>query len=219
MKNFTNFEEFSYFKADFPTYSYKINPDVEEAIKAGGFVSGLEHYLQYGQFEGRVGIFSGTRGNDIVTGFGESTVIYGVERSVRPCVQEFGSGQCMDTASFGSNEVDVLIGGSGKDRFVLGQLVNNSTKLPNAISFYTYSQDADFATIKNFEVGKDTIILGAAMYKYNFIESNEGLNIFFLPSPRDSNPQPAPDLVATVEGVTSLSQIESSLQFTGGLIF
>jgi hypothetical protein len=34
-------------------YYYGLNPDVKLAVIAGRFASGFEHYIKYGQFEGR----------------------------------------------------------------------------------------------------------------------------------------------------------------------
>lgn len=212
----TNFNEFGYIGE----FSFdKVNPDVEQAIQAGAFVSALEHYLKFGQFEGRGGIFTGTNGNDTVTGFGQIDTIYGVERSPGPCF--LGGtptgGQCLDFYSFGVNEADVLVGGSGQDSFVLGRLQTES-KIPPAISFYVGGGNADFATIENFELGKDTIVLGGTKSDYIFNKSDGDLNILLAPESGIFNRLTSPDLVATVKNVTSLDKIESSLQFTGGLI-
>lgn len=214
----TNFNEFGYIGE----FSFnKVNPDVEAAVKAGSFGSALEHYLKYGQFEDRSGIFTGTSGNDTVTGFGQIDLIYGVDRSPGPCV--LGGtptgGQCLDFYSLGVNEADVLIGGSGKDTFVLGRL-QTENKIPPARSFYIGGGDADFATIENFELGKDTLVLGGSKDNYLFSKSDGDLNIFLSASGfgGNTNPLSSPDLVATVKGVTSVGQIENSLQFTGGFL-
>jgi len=211
----TNFNEFGYIGE----FSFsKINPDVEDAVKAGTFGSALEHYIEFGQFEGRSGIFTGTSGNDTVVGFGQSDTIYGVDRSPGPCF--LGGtptgGQCLDFYSLGVNEADVLVGGSGKDTFVLGRL-QTENKIPPARSFYVGGGDADFARIENFEIGKDTLVLGGSLDNYIFSKSDGDLNIF-LSTNGFSTPLPSPDLVATVNGVISLNQIRNSLQFTGGLL-
>lgn len=205
----TNFNEFGYLEA---------YPDVEAAVEAGAFGSALEHYIEFGQFENRGAIFNGTSGNDTVIAYGQLDTLYGVDLSPGP---EFlggtpTGGQSLNFYSFGVNEVDVLVGGSGKDTFGLGRLVIES-KLPYALPFYRGSGNADFARIENFEIGKDEIVLAGAASNYDFVQSGDSLNII-LSRGSTSQPFPSPDLIATVEGVTSLSQIESSLEFTGGFL-
>lgn len=195
------------------------NRDVGAAVKASSLASAFEHYIKYGQFEGRGGIFTGTSGNDTVTGFGQIDTLYGVDRSPGPCV--FGGtptgGQCLDFYSQGINEADVLVGGSGKDTFVLGRYPREG-KVPPAICFYIGKGNADFATIKNFEIGKDTLVLAGSKDNYLFAKSDGDLNIFLSATGNGETSLITPDLVAVVEGVTSVSQIESSIQFTTGYI-
>ncbi|MFB2969792.1 hypothetical protein ACE1CD_12520 [Aerosakkonema sp. BLCC-F183] len=205
----TNFNEFGYLQN---------NSDVAAAVEAGNFESALEHYIKSGQFEGRTGIFSGTNGNDTVIGFGERDEIYGVDISPGPCV--IGGtptgGQCLDFYSLGVREADVLIGGNGKDIFVLGRLQTES-KIPPPVIFYRGGGNADFAAIDNFEIGKDEIVLAGGLNNYYFSMSDGNLDIILS---RDSFSQSlaASDLVAVVKDVTSLSEIESSLRFTGGFV-
>lgn len=211
--NPTPFNEFGYLEA---------YPDVKAAVINGTFGSGLEHYVNIGQVEGRTAIFNGTGGNDTVIGFGQLDTLYGVDLSPGP--EELGAtptgGQSLNVYSYGINEVDVLIGGGGKDTFVLGRLQIES-KIPPAVTFYRGNGNADFARIENFEIGKDEIVLAGAAYNYDFVESGDNLNIFLGRTGYANNPLPplpSPDLIATVQGVTSLSEIESSLQFTGSYL-
>ena len=217
----TNFNELGYTIGELRYPFVQGNSDVAIAVKNGIFGSALEHYIKYGQFEDRGGIFTGTRGNDTVTGFGQIDKIYGVDRSPGPYYSggSLIGGQSLDFYSFGVNEADVLIGGSGKDKFVLGRLITES-KYPSAISFYIGGGDADFATIENFELGKDTLVLGGSGDNYLFSKSDCDLNIFLSASNIYGlrKPLSSPDLVATVKGVTSVSQIENSIQFTGGFL-
>ena len=214
----TNFNELGYTIGELRYPFVQGNSDVAIAVKNGIFGSALEHYIKYGQFEDRGGIFTGTRGNDTVTGFGQIDTIYGIARSPGLASYYLGGGKSLNFDSFGVNEVDVLVGGSGKDRFVLGVLLPDRYPLPR--SFYIGGGNADFATIENFELGKDTLVLAGSTYNYLFSKSDGDLNIFLSASNIYGFREPlsSPDLVATVKGVTSVSQIENSIQFTGGFL-
>ncbi|MBW4491638.1 MAG: hypothetical protein KME26_00715 [Oscillatoria princeps RMCB-10] len=194
----TTFNEFGYRDA---------NPDVAAAIAAGAFKSGLEHYSKFGQFEHRTGVyFSGTSGNDTVTGFGNQDTLCGVDLSPGPCV--IGGtptgGECLDFQSLGVNEADVLIGGAGSDTFLMSYFV--SARFAVTKDFYIGAGDADFALIQNFEVGKDRIQLGGdVLSEYRFETVGNNVNIYYLPY-QGIGAVPAPDLIAVVRGVTSLSE-------------
>lgn len=199
----TTFNEFGYREA---------NPDVAAAIAAGAFKSGLEHYSKFGQFENRTGVyFSGTSGNDTVTGFGNQDTLCGVDLSPGPCV--IGGtptgGECLDFRSLGVSEADVLVGGGGNDTFVLGRIANSRIYFPQ--SFYTGAGEADFALIENFEVGKDKIqIVGYFSSDFRFETVGNNVNIYSLPY-QGSGAAPSPDLIAVVRGVTSLSESDGSI--------
>ncbi|WP_236739152.1 hypothetical protein [[Phormidium ambiguum] IAM M-71] len=212
----TNFNEFGYIGL---STNRKVNPDVEEAIKAGYFGSALEHYLTYGQFEGRGGIFNGTKGNDTVIGFGQIDTLYGVDAEIGQ--DAIGGtpvgGQALYFTS-GINEVDVLVGGNGKDTFALGQTYFAKFG-PVPLPFYRGKGDADYARIENYEIGKDEILLAGAASNYDFVQSGDSLNIILSRSGYENQPLTTPDLIAQVKGVTSVSQIESKLQFGGGFMY
>ncbi|MCU0518317.1 MAG: hypothetical protein MUC60_15915 [Oscillatoria sp. Prado101] len=199
----TTFNEFGYRDA---------NPDVAAAIAAGAFKSGLEHYSKFGQFENRTGVyFSGTSGNDTVTGFGNQDTLCGVDLSPGTCV--IGGtptgGECLDFRSWGVNEADLLIGGAGNDTFVLGSIANSRVYTP--VSFYTGAGDADFAVIENFEAGKDRIQLaGFDISDYLFQTSEGNVNIYSALN-GGLGSVPSPDIVAVVRGVTSLSESDGSV--------
>lgn len=197
----------------FNEFGYKdAYPDVVAAIEADILNSALEHYVNFGQFENRTGIFTGTGGNDTVTGFGAIDEIYGVDLSPGPCVTggTVVGGECLNVQSSGINAVDVLIGGAGKDTFAIGS-VTSSRIGASALRFYVSGGNADFALIKNFEAGKDRIRLaGFGLSDYLFETSNGDVNIF-LAARGSFDPLPTPDLVAIVEGVTYLS--DESLDF------
>ena len=185
----------------------KLYPDVAAAVKGGTLSSGLQHFIQYGQAESnRVGVLSGTTGNDSLTGFsisGKIDYITGVD------VSEYSSRANGDlnftSQNLGKGEVDTLTGGSGNDLFVLGASVQ-PFGIPQ--SFYVGNGDADYATIKNFEPGKDAIgLAGYSPITYSFVPDNGNLKISTV----------AGDLIATVEGVTSLSQISGNSS-SGGIL-
>lgn len=159
------------------------NPDVAAAVEAGAISSGIDHYIQYGQNENRIALFSGTSGSDVVTSPGEGIIIGVSFESVEP---ENGVGA-----------VDTLIGGTGLNLFVFA-LEEISPTSSSAESLYVGGGSSDYAVIKNFEPGSDAIILsGASLADYSLQPVNGNLNISTSSG----------DLIATVEGVTSLSQI------------
>jgi hypothetical protein len=177
-------------------------PDVAAAVAAGTFSSGLQHYVQTGQFEiNRRGYFTGTTGNDIITGFGANSTITGIDL-INPVLTVDGKLEFSST-KLGAGEVDILIGGAGRDTFFLS---SKTGILPT--SFYASNGSADYALIQNFELGSDTISLGGSSVRNYKLEAvNGNLNISTLSG----------DLIATVEGVTSLSEIPTSSTLLGDL--
>jgi hypothetical protein len=174
-----------------------VNRDVAAAVEAGGLPSGLAHYQQFGQNEGRVGVFSGSSGSDEITGFGQNTSLVGVGLTV---VADSPNQDVVITGQ-GTGQIDVLVGSPGVDTFVLGTGISfaNSTIQP----FYIGNGNQDYALIRNFEPGKDQIQLGGNPGEYTFQASDGNLNIFRNPG----------DLVGIVEGVTNL---EVTQAFTTG---
>lgn len=171
------------------------NPDVAAAVTAGVINSGLEHYQLFGQFEGRVGRFFGTSGNDIVTAFGEVTVISGV--GVEPSIFS-------DTGlitSEGVGEIDVLIGGDGIDLFFLGNAPSTTfTNTGNVESYLLYvgGGNNDFALIQNFDESQDIIFLSGSPEDFSL--GADGGN--FIISTVSG------DLISIVEGQTELTAFQ-----------
>ena len=167
----------------------ELNPDVAAAVNAETFSSGLQHYEQYGQFENdRIALFSGTSGNDVITGFGEGSSITGID------VTKSDEGT-VKSENGGDGEVDTLIGGAGTDLFILGAS-SSFQGIPQA--FYDGGGSADYAVIRNFEPGSDTIqVAGYQSFFYNLKPVNGSVNISTIDG----------DLIAIVEGVTSLSPL------------
>jgi len=163
-------------------------PSVNVAINTGLFNSGLEHYVQFGQFEiQRIGFFTGTNGNDLVTSFGNNTRIVGVSTLGYDMVND-----AIIPNSFGAGEIDILVGSSQVaivDQFILG----SSQGLP----FYSTFGDLDFALIQNFDVAFDQVQLPGTLGDYSAEIVNNSVNIFTLSG----------DLIAIIEDVPSLDNL------------
>lgn len=171
-----------------------LNPDVAAAVGVANptngvvtFNSGFEHYLLFGQFENRLPFFSGTPGSDVVTSFGASpTEITGVDY-----VTLARSPFDYTLRSNGLGEIDTLIGGSASDNFLLG--TSRSPSNPNPIPLYVGGGNSDYALIKNFVRGFDTIQLVGSIS--NYTQRTDGVNLGIFTS--------TGDIVAVVEGVGS----------------
>ncbi|MEG4516866.1 MULTISPECIES: calcium-binding protein [unclassified Microcoleus] len=126
--------------------------NVFEAISSGTLKTGREHYFKFGQFEpSREATFVGTSGNDILTGVGVGKVeLIGVEVG-------FTYPGPRNYESDGSNEFDTLTGGSGRDKFVLGDIVGFRGGTLSSRQFYI---GPGFSTIRNFTQGQDIIQIG-----------------------------------------------------------
>ncbi|MEG4275311.1 MULTISPECIES: calcium-binding protein [unclassified Microcoleus] len=127
------------------------NPDIGQFVESGALKTGREHYFKFGQFEpSRSATFVGTSGNDILTGSGAGNVeLIGVEVEALNGLRQYESD--------GSNEFDTLTGGSGRDKFVLGDIVGFRGGTLSSRQFYI---GAGFATIRNFTQGQDIIQIG-----------------------------------------------------------
>src|SRR6476661_4160062 len=143
-----------------PEYLLK-NPDVAAAVKAGVFKTGGEHYRKFGQFEpARSATFVGTKGTDIVTGFGVGNVeIIGIQVSLNAA----GERVYEKPSDFPSPVNDTLIGGNGTDTFVLG--VGDFSDV-NGGQFYGGVSNSNYATVKNFDPQADKIRLAGTRGNY-----------------------------------------------------
>jgi len=180
------------------------NPDVAAVVDAGGLKTGREHYLKFGQFEpNRSAVFTGTNGNDIVTGFtaGKNQIIglkvafagsrppLGINKNKYEAVQiqDIYKEPVMTTTEF-----DTLIGTSGIDYFVLGDAVPNSRpSFISRVDFYTGSGEA---TIVNFEQGKDYIQVASTLDRFSIFPSGGDLII-----------QKSGDTIAKIQGGANLN--------------
>ncbi len=163
-------------------------PSVNVAINRGEFNSGLEHYIQFGQFEiQRIGFFTGTDSNDIITAFGNNTRIVGLNT----LGYDLANDEIIPN-SFGVGEIDILVGSSRAaiiDEFILG----SSQELP----FYVGFGNLDFALIQNFDVAFDQIQLPGTLNDYSVEIINNSVNISTLSG----------DLIAIIEDVPSLDNL------------
>ncbi|WP_287524267.1 hypothetical protein [Okeania sp. SIO2C2] len=178
-------EEGGYFNEEIYRQSY---PDIDVAINRGQFSSGLEHYIQFGQFEiERIGFFTDNDSNDIINAFGNNTRIVGVSVIGYDLINDR-----VIPSDLGTGEIDILVGSSGTegvDQFILG----SSPGSP----FYLGFGDLDFALIQNFDVPLDRIQLSGSLNDYRFEIVNNSVNISTVSG----------DLIAIIEGVSSLDNL------------
>ena len=189
-----------------PEYLLK-NRDIVPFVNSGALKTGREHYFKFGSSDpSRSATFVGTSGNDIITGSGVGNaeligVEVGVERVYGARLYE----------SDGSNEFDTLIGGIGRDKFVLGNYQDFARNVPfRAAQFYI---GPGFATIRNFTKGQDSIelLVGSSDQLLVFpINNNRDLAIQRKDFPMFENgvsvPSTSPfDTIAVIEGGGNLS--------------
>ena len=131
----------------------KENPELVPFVNSGALRTGREHYFKFGQFEpSRSATFVGSRGDDILTGIGVGNAeLIGVEVGIDPQ----GNRQY---ESFGTNESDVLIGGPGRDTFVLGVPATSG----NPTSSQLYTTPLGIVRIRNFDPANDKIQLAGS---------------------------------------------------------
>jgi hypothetical protein len=145
----------------FETEYLQKNPDVRPFVESGALKTGREHYFNFGKNEpNRSATFVGTSGNDILTSFGVGKVeLIGVEVGLYP---SNGPVNNVVAESRGSDEFDTLIGGSGRDTFMLSNGYFDFPRLsPVTQQFYI---GPGFATIRNFTKGQDSIQLGNKIF-------------------------------------------------------
>ncbi|UNU26819.1 calcium-binding protein [Microcoleus vaginatus] len=146
----------------------KENPDIVPFVNSGALKSGREHYFNFGKNEpNRSATFVGTSGNDILTGVGVgNTELIGGEVGIDPQ----GNRQY---ESVGNEASDVLIGGPGRDTFVLGVPATSSNPTPRML----YEGLGGTAIIRNFDKENDKIQLAGDPASYRTIEEGNDLSI------------------------------------------
>ena len=183
------------------SFYLSFHSDVSAAVARGEFASGKAHFIRSGQLEPRLAVFTGTRGDDIVTGVGQQTGVVGVEVDViasrnQPDIRPL---------SLGVGEFDLLTGSGGFDTFILG--VGNSPANPVAQRFYVGRGDGDYAYIKNFERNRDSVQLAGRPSEYN-IATGQTVRVGGVDRPAVSIITNTGDRVAVVENVSSLQLVE-----------
>jgi hypothetical protein len=177
--------------------------DLEGSVDAS---DALAHYVQNATSDDDlIGIFTGAKkgspvsfstgtadGNDTLIAYGaqnNQTILSGVSMSV-------SGGNIVVDSSFGTNEVDTLIGADNtKDNFILGVGTDFNT---TARSFYVGGGNADYAIIENYQK-RDRVILAGSKDDYSFTPIGNTFEISTTGG----------DLVGIVEGVTGISQMKS----------
>ncbi|MGL5083943.1 MAG: calcium-binding protein [Microcoleaceae cyanobacterium] len=154
-------------------FYFEENPGVEEAIANGEYKSAFEHYVKVGQFnpEGEV-IFSGSSGDDVLTGFGPATLLSGVEVTFVDGEQEG-----YRTATTGVGEADFAVGGLGVDTFVIGN-DNLLDSEKGSEVWYVGNGDEDYLTIQGFDPYKDVLFGAGDFTDYSFEVIEEVGDIF-----------------------------------------
>jgi len=195
-----------------PEYLLK-NLDIRPLVESGALKNGREHYFNFGKNEpNRSATFVGTSGNDIITGAGVgNTELIGVEVGYVTNSNSFTI-PGRNYESEGSNEFDTLTGGSGRDKFMLGDLlVGGGGKLfspPTKLYI-----GPGFATIRNFTQGQDSIQLASDIifdrspldqFLIFPINNNRDLAIqtngLLVLRPNGSNELSSFDTIAVIEG-------------------
>lgn len=177
-------------------YYLSLYQDVGPLVASRQFPSAEAHYIRLGQFENKLALSSGSRGNDIVTGNGPVNGIVGVGLDV---FVNRGAPDPRPT-SLGVGETDMLIGTFGNDSFILG--FGRTAANPVAQRLYVGGGNSDYAYIKYFERGKDSIQLTGTVNDYILTAGS-----FAAIGNRASGVSISTstgDLVALVEGVQSL---------------
>ncbi|MEG3990227.1 calcium-binding protein [Microcoleus sp. S28C3] len=204
----------------FETEYLQKNPDVRPFVESGALKTGREHYFNFGKNEpSRSATFVGSSGNDILTGSGVGKVeLIAVEVGLGTG-NGFGSGR--EYESDGSNEFDILIGGSGRDTFALGE--ENITSRGTPLGSTQFYIGPGFATIRNFTQGQDTIQLAGAIAQsesyldiFSVFSINNGRDLAIqtkgFSNPRNGVPSISNfDTIAVIEGGGNLTLNQLSL--------
>jgi Ca2+-binding RTX toxin-like protein len=127
---------------------------------------------------------TGGSGNDTITGGIGNDLITGTDSTAR-----------------GVSEVDMLTGGGGRDKFILGDKGN---------AYYVGNGNNDYATITDFDLFKDSINLGG-FKNYSF--ALEGNNTIDLYSGKDVKTR---DLIAKIQISGGISTVASNSRSIAG---
>lgn len=157
--------------------------DIAERVKLGEYTSGLDYYNKVGQFEGeelREGFFTGTPGNDIVTGFGADTDLFGIGYKDITTLQD-GTVTLIPT-SLGVGEIDVLLGGENfNGNYLLAyKSFNFDTLIAETVPLYVGQGDKDFALVQNLDPSNGYITFATQDFsEYDFKVDGQGFKIYY----------------------------------------
>jgi hypothetical protein len=196
--------------------------DLDAAVPAT-YATGLDHFIAVGQFFGpakKEAFFTGTSGNDTITGFGDDIDLVGVSIASTFTPGSGPNGPATFTpGSFGVGEKDVLLGRNNpaaEDGFFLsvqngnysrtnatsGMLYGNSSRL------YVGKGNRDFARMKNFNPEYDYVSLSGSaedyIYRYRADSSAPGGVALRILTKEEK------DLVGILEGIHDV-QVRSIL--------
>ncbi|MGB3265803.1 MAG: calcium-binding protein [Microcoleus sp.] len=195
----------------FETEYLQKNPDVRPLVESGALKTGREHYFNFGKSDpSRSATFIGSSGNDMIAGAGVgNTELIGVEVGL-------GTGDAFSIPgrnyeSDGSNEFDTLTGGSGRDKFVLGDIIQGTGGKGNSSPTKLYIGPG-FATIRNFTQGQDSIQLATG----DFQPSLEEFLIFPINNNRDLAIQTNGLFVSRPDGSSEISRFDTIAVIEGG---
>ncbi|NJK48086.1 hypothetical protein HC931_07790 [Candidatus Gracilibacteria bacterium] len=187
-------------------------PEVAELVANGEYESALDYYIQVGQFltekDGgeKEGYFTGTKGNDIIQGFGVDNDLHGTEIA-DVTFDPSTSNVSVTLGSTGVSEIDVLVGTDKTNGFYAGGTwtkYNTEDFTGESTPYYRGGGDKDYSLVKNYQPDKDYVYFAgsAADYQYQSVDGN------FKVYTADG------DLVTIIEGVSDL--VVTDLNSLGG---
>ena len=161
-------------------------------------------------------ILVSSNGNDELFGDGGSDLVFGRDGNDRI--------QGAETTNLGRGEIDMLIGGAGRDTFVLNNFYDDANTLPDGdpLNFFNgIDGTGDFARIPDFVIGQDVIQLSGARSGYELkpiANSNslqgglatQDMGIFKSNKPGTFGPL---ELIAIVQDAPSGLNINDATQF------
>lgn len=195
----------------FETEYLERNPDVRPFVESGALKTGREHYFNFGKNDpSRSATFIGSSGNDMIAGAGVgNSELIGVEVGLGKGGSFSIPGRNYE--SDGSNEFDILTGGSGRDLFKLGDILPGTGGKGYSSPTKLYIGPG-FATIRNFTQGQDSIQLASD----DFQPSLDKFLIFPINNNRDLAIQTNGLFVLLTDGSSRISSFDTIAVIEGG---
>jgi len=196
----------------FETEYLQNNPDVRPFVESGALKTGREHYFNFGKNDpSRSATFIGSPGHDIISGAGVgNTELIGVEVGFVVSTNSFTI-PGRNYESDGSNEFDTLTGGSGRDKFRLGEILVGTGGKGYSSPTKLYIGPG-FATIRNFTQGQDSIQLATS----DILPSLDNFLIFPINNNRDLAIQTNGLSVSLPDGSSRISSFDTIAVIEGG---